>query len=158
MSQRGRPHPHTYQAIALEAYGPLPVACRCGNLVYEFSRTDGVVHHKDEDPFNNAPENLEIMCKSCHGSIHNAGKVLTDEHKAKLRKPKPDGFGDKVRAHTTGRPKTTEELQKISNTLKGRRVGAALLRAKCSCGKEGGRGPIARHAKLLGEGHEWSPL
>ena len=28
------------------------------------------VHHKDEDHFNNTPSNLEVMCMSCHSSMH----------------------------------------------------------------------------------------
>lgn len=28
------------------------------------------VHHKDEDHTNNVPSNLEILCMSCHTSLH----------------------------------------------------------------------------------------
>jgi hypothetical protein len=27
-------------------------------------------HHKDRDPFNNAPENVEVLCKPCHLKEH----------------------------------------------------------------------------------------
>lgn len=30
-----------------------------------------VVHHKDEDPTNNNPDNLEVMTRSEHISLHN---------------------------------------------------------------------------------------
>lgn len=44
-------------------------ACeRCGGV-------GNVVHHKDENPWNNALDNLERLCRSCHaghhGRIHN---------------------------------------------------------------------------------------
>lgn len=29
------------------------------------------VHHKDENPFNNAPSNLEVLCSPCHAKHHN---------------------------------------------------------------------------------------
>lgn len=28
------------------------------------------IHHKDEDHYNNTPGNLEVMCMSCHSSMH----------------------------------------------------------------------------------------
>jgi integrase/recombinase XerD len=37
-----------------------------------------MVHHKDEDPFNNDPANLENLCHPCHGlRHHHAPKRLT---------------------------------------------------------------------------------
>lgn len=30
------------------------------------------VHHKDEDHLNNDPANLEVLCMSCHSSMHKA--------------------------------------------------------------------------------------
>jgi hypothetical protein len=46
-------------------------ACnRCGT-------TDKLVrHHKDENPANNVPENIEILCRACHARHHLAGKPL----------------------------------------------------------------------------------
>lgn len=29
-----------------------------------------VVHHKDEDRYNNKPENLQVLCRSCHVKVH----------------------------------------------------------------------------------------
>ncbi len=31
---------------------------------------DLCVHHKDGDHYNNKPENLELLCRSCHLSVH----------------------------------------------------------------------------------------
>ena len=28
------------------------------------------IHHKDGDHYNNMPDNLEVMCMSCHSSMH----------------------------------------------------------------------------------------
>jgi hypothetical protein len=32
-----------------------------------------VHHHRDENPLNNAPENIELLCRACHASHHNPG-------------------------------------------------------------------------------------
>ena len=37
---------------------------RCGKI----GRMD--VHHKDENPLNNNPSNLETLCRSCHLLVH----------------------------------------------------------------------------------------
>lgn len=44
---------------------------QCGSIKEKLS-----VHHKDKDHHNNTPENLEILCYSCHGKHHNYGKNL----------------------------------------------------------------------------------
>jgi 5-methylcytosine-specific restriction endonuclease McrA len=31
------------------------------------------VHHRDHDPSNRAPENLEALCRSCHEREHTRG-------------------------------------------------------------------------------------
>lgn len=33
--------------------------------------SDLVVHHKDENPTNNAKANLMVLCRVCHGNLHN---------------------------------------------------------------------------------------
>ena len=46
-------------------------ACeRCGSTRFL------VVHHKDEDRYNNALENLETLCKRCHQLHHKAHQNL----------------------------------------------------------------------------------
>lgn len=27
-------------------------------------------HHRDEDPTNNVPENIQILCRACHNAVH----------------------------------------------------------------------------------------
>lgn len=36
------------------------------------------VHHKDENRYNNDPDNLITVCKSCHQRIHNAADHLNE--------------------------------------------------------------------------------
>jgi len=53
---------------------PLPKNARkskceiCGNDNMKHERPH--VHHKDGDPFNNSPENLITLCRSCHNFQH----------------------------------------------------------------------------------------
>ena len=49
----------------------------------------------------------------------NRGKVLTEETKQKMRKPKPQGFGDRVSAASKGKPKTDEHRKNLSAAGKG---------------------------------------
>lgn len=52
-------------------------------VVGVLKRSD-VVHHKDSDKLNAALDNLEVISAQTHGHIHNAGKVLSEEHKQKI--------------------------------------------------------------------------
>jgi hypothetical protein len=40
---------------------------RCGSRKYM------LIHHKDENRYNNDIENLEVLCKRCHQIEHNCG-------------------------------------------------------------------------------------
>ncbi|KKN70672.1 hypothetical protein LCGC14_0428270 [marine sediment metagenome] len=42
------------------------------------------VHHKDGDRLNATLDNLELIGASRHGSLHNKGKKLSPEHRAKI--------------------------------------------------------------------------
>lgn len=44
-----------------------------------------VVHHKDENRENNSPENLAVMTRSAHISLHHKGKVVTPETRSLIR-------------------------------------------------------------------------
>ncbi|HUS51579.1 MAG TPA: NUMOD3 domain-containing DNA-binding protein [Candidatus Paceibacterota bacterium] len=45
---------------------------------------DECVHHKDKNKINNKLENLQLMNKSDHNSLHHRNKILSEEHKRKL--------------------------------------------------------------------------
>ena len=42
-----------------------------------------LIHHLDEDRYNNVPENLEVLCKSCHQKYHVVRSPLTGQYLAK---------------------------------------------------------------------------
>lgn len=46
--------------------------------------TNQHVHHLNGNKLDCSRANLQIIDASVHMSLHNAGKVLTDEHKAKI--------------------------------------------------------------------------
>lgn len=39
-----------------------------------------IVHHKDENRYNNDPSNLETLCKKCHQSHHTKRDVITGRY------------------------------------------------------------------------------
>lgn len=57
-----------------------------------------IVHHKDGDTRNNSPGNLVLMTRKEHGVIHNKGKKLSEQTKAKItgRPKKEDGPYDNL--------------------------------------------------------------
>ena len=161
-----------YHKVALDTYGPFPVTCRCGGLIHKFSSEDGCVHHKDEDPYNNTPENLEIIHHACHTSHHKTGFHHTEETKTRISDTMKDReFTDEHRANLSkalvGRQFTDEWRTNISKSAKGRVLSAETrakmsaahrprLEGKCSCGMVNVRGAVARHAKAAG--HTWERL
>ena len=146
-----------YTRIALETYGPLPVRCRCGELIYAISAVDGCVHHRDENPRNNTPENLEIIHHTCHTSHHKKGFSHTEETRLRISET------------MTGRTFTDEHRTNLSRALKGRvftdewraNIGRSSRervqkRGRCSCGWESTRAGVANHAKA--SGHTWERI
>jgi hypothetical protein len=72
---------YAHRVIYERHYGPIPAGW--------------VVHHRDGDPGNNDPANLEAMPRAEHNRMHQTGKPTTDAQKAaasatlaKLRTPK----------------------------------------------------------------------
>jgi predicted HNH restriction endonuclease len=58
-------------AACIDRTGKL--ACeRCG---YDVNLYGLVVHHKDSDRRNDAPDNLEVLCATCHAIEHNDGSA-----------------------------------------------------------------------------------
>lgn len=46
---------------------------------------DTVVHHEDENPRNNADDNLKVMSRSKHAILHNTGRKLSQSTKDAMR-------------------------------------------------------------------------
>ncbi len=74
-----------YRRIFVETYGPFPHSCHfCGKTVPawrgKITRSSPVVHHLDEDPFNNEPYNLVPAHNGCHSRYHKLGN---NYHKGK---------------------------------------------------------------------------
>lgn len=153
-----------YWRIFLEHYGDLPHPCAyepCGQAVTELTRPGqgwgvsadhGVIHHVDENPENNDPNNLQIMHHSCHRKHHTIGKPAAHGYTQEVR--------DKISATLTGRRHPDDMKAKISATMKGRapaNIGElAKARSRCECGMISSRGAIASHAKR--KGHVWERL
>lgn len=49
------------------------------------SLTWAVIHHKDRNKLNNRYDNLELMTREEHTSLHQRGKKFSDEHRRKIR-------------------------------------------------------------------------
>jgi hypothetical protein len=56
-----------------------------------------VVHHKDENRMNALLDNLEIQLSKDHASLHNTGKVLSEQHKRKISEANRKRKGVKVK-------------------------------------------------------------
>ena len=99
MTEEKRPHPDVYWAIWNDANPDDPIR-----------EHDGcVIHHKDEDPWNNAISNLQKMTKGEHNRHHLSGRKRSDETRAKIS------------AGRTGKKHSTETRAKMSAAHKGRK-------------------------------------
>ena len=54
-----------YQHLAFEVYKNAKICTKC------WTTEQIQVHHKDKDHSNNLEENLQVLCNSCHQSLHN---------------------------------------------------------------------------------------
>lgn len=62
---------------ALEERGvPLDICERCGGT--EENPKLIHFHHKDRDEWNNTPENVEVLCMSCHMKEHYSEREIND--------------------------------------------------------------------------------
>jgi hypothetical protein len=62
-------NPQSGRKQARDFYPTAPSHCqRCQKPATETKRMER--HHRDEDPCNNAPDNIEWVCASCHRRIH----------------------------------------------------------------------------------------
>ena len=72
--KRKRKHAHPGTAIArciLKGQGQNMKVCEgCG------LNDDMSIHHIDENPNNNSPSNLQVLCRSCHGRRHDVTDLI----------------------------------------------------------------------------------
>jgi hypothetical protein len=71
---RGGRTSYTYNRIAFEEYKLEKVCSVCG------TQEQICVHHKDQNRSNNSRDNLQIICKRCHASLHSKGNALWKKH------------------------------------------------------------------------------
>lgn len=69
-----------------------------------------IIHHKDFNHDNNAPNNLQKVTKAEHNKLHHEGKIITKEHRQRIS----------IANKGKGRRQSKESRLKISATLKGR--------------------------------------
>lgn len=79
-----------------------------GYLAINLSFND-VVHHKDENKWNNDPDNFQIVSRSEHSRMHMTGRKLSTATKSKMRR-----IG---RALRTGAKLTIESVIEIKHAL-----------------------------------------
>lgn len=95
--------PYVKIFIAHNGLGPW-LCADCGEPVLRMgrSREDGSVHHEDEDPENNAPENLRIKHKRCHARAHMLGipkgENMRELTRQRMSAPKSDETKAKIAA------------------------------------------------------------
>lgn len=101
-----RPKPHIYRPIFEDANGHGPWPCYgCREPV---ESDELLIHHLDEDPWNNNPENLVAMHRPCHFSLHKKGIPHSDEHRLHISLAR------------RGHPVTPETRAKISASSLGK--------------------------------------
>jgi len=70
--------------IAYNDYNLARICVRC------YSTKLICIHHKDEDPWNDAENNLEVLCRICHTKLHTIWRYWkhSKESKQKMRELK----------------------------------------------------------------------
>ena len=78
------------------------------------------VHHKDGNKLNANIDNLEIIKDYKHQSLHNKGKILTNEHKEKISKANHKRLGMKMKKHVEMKelPKLLKQKWSINKIAK----------------------------------------
>jgi hypothetical protein len=78
-----------------------------------------VVHHKDHNKLNNSIDNLECIPRGSHQTLHNTGRVFTEERKANISaatmgRPCSEAAKEATRKLHKGKPLSEETRKKIS--------------------------------------------
>jgi GTP cyclohydrolase I len=77
--QMERSGKYNYRKKAFQAYDN--VCAHCGKTEEQEKKDTGsslVVHHKNSNCYDNRVENLAILCRSCHSTLHNEQKRHSD--------------------------------------------------------------------------------
>ena len=93
----------------------------------EFSKEHNIVESKDQFG-NKIWANLVPETGTDGGGVK--GRPKTEEHKAKMRKPKPSGFGEKVSERLSGKKRTPEHEANLKKAREG--IYTADVRKKMS--------------------------
>lgn len=86
--RRNRPHAATYRSVARRHHRYQCVGCGSTNRLE--------VHHRDKNPWNNDPRNLEWRCHYCHLEVHGR-KAKQPRPKRHRRRRKLRGCGCLIR-------------------------------------------------------------
>lgn len=94
-----------------------------------------IIHHKDGDKTNNSIDNLELMSRARHASIHHKGVPKTDEMKRKSSATKMGHTVSletrrKIRDKLKGKPLSIETRRKMSESRTGKKRGPYKKGAK----------------------------
>ena len=83
-----------------------------------------MIHHIDEDTDNNRLENLAMMTREAHLSLHHKGKEVSDEtrrHMSESAQGRSQEFRDKVSKRHKGMKHTDAAKQKMSLSQRGKK-------------------------------------
>lgn len=81
-SKKGKESPEwtngvgSYSKVGRQRLQLHPFCERCQKSLSGVNKYQWCTHHKDHDRTNNNPDNLEVLCKSCHQKEHNAADHL----------------------------------------------------------------------------------
>jgi hypothetical protein len=90
------------------------------NIIGRKLLTEEHVHHIDENPLNNSPENLKIVSNSEHQSIHHKGEIHTQEQSNKQGETRKRLYKEGKLKRDCSQMHTPEVHKKISETMKDR--------------------------------------
>ena len=161
-----RPKKRIYYRIFF-SHHKLPLPCEfCSEIIHKMTPNE-VIHHVDEDPWNNDITNLQLMHQGCHKTHHLTGKpsrMTGKKHSAETR-AKMRMSSARAYAEGRGAGQSAERNAKISAKRRGQTgqvhspetrakigVGARETRLrerkKCMhCDLVSNNGAIARHIK-----------
>lgn len=105
---------YLHREVYEKHYGPIPEGY--------------IVHHKDGNKLNNSIDNLELMSRAEHASVHHKGVPKTDEMRQKSSQTKMGHIvsqetREKIRKKLRGKPLSEETRRKMSESRRGKKRG-----------------------------------